>query len=144
MARVLEIMKRDVPSISPSASIVEAAQKFRDCGIEILPVCENGKLRGIITERDIVIGIVATASDPLIEPARLVMNNHQPVISPGDDIMQAAKVMVNHGVRVVVVAKNAELLGLLTLDDIAQESLAIAALVFSKTLQPHASRETEV
>jgi len=139
MAKVQEIMKCDIPSVPPSASIIEVAQKFRDCDTGILPVCDKGKLRGLITERDIIINIVATAGDPLLEKASSVMNKRQPTVSPDDDMVQAAKVMADNGIQVMPVAQNGKLLGLLTLDDLAQESLAVAAWVFSKTIRLQAS-----
>jgi CBS domain-containing protein len=71
------------------------------------------------------------------------MNNHLPIISPGDDIIQAAKVMVNRNVRVLPVAQNGKLLGLFTLDNLAGESLALATMVFSKTIKPGVSREVK-
>jgi len=143
MVKVKDIMRRDVPSVSPSASIIDVARKLRDCGTGILPVCEKGKLHGLITERDIVSGIVATASDPAATTVRSLMHKHQPIISPDDDMMQATRVMANNGVRLLSVVQNGELLGLLTLDELSRESLALAAMVLSKTLEPQVSKKTK-
>jgi len=144
MTRVKEIMRCDVPSVSPSASIVEVAQKLRDCGTGTLPVCEKGKLRGVITERDIVCAIVATADDPTTGTAGSLMRKRQPTISPGDDITRAARVMADNGVRLLPVAQNGQLLGLLTLENLGRESLALAAWVFSRNLKTQALRKTKV
>ena len=141
MLKVKDVMTSELASVPPLTPVIEVAHKMKVSGRGVIPVCDNGKFRGIITERDIVIGIVATATDPVTEPARSVMNNHLPLISPGDDVMQAAKVMVDNGVRVLPVAQNGKLLGLFTLDDLARESLGLAAMVFSKTIKLQASRE---
>ena len=135
MLKVRDVMTSEVIPVLPSTPVIEVAYQMKVSGTGVIPVCDNGKFRGVITERDIVIGIVATGTDPVTEPARSIINNHQPIISPGDDIMQAAKVMVNNGVRVLPVAQNGKLLGLFTLDDLAGESLALAAMVFSKTIK---------
>lgn len=133
MAKVREIMTRDFVSVPPSALIIEVAQKMRDSGLGMIPVCENGKFRGLITERDIIAHIVASARNPKREHAKSLANNHHPMISPGEEIIQAAKVMVNNGVRLLPVAQNGKLLGLFTLDDLARESLALGATVLVKT-----------
>ena len=143
MLKVRDVMASEFASVSSHTPVIEMAHQMKVSGTGVIPVCDNGKFQGIVTERNIVIGIVATAADPVTEPARSVMNNNLPIISPGDDIIQAAKVMVNNGVRVLPVAQNEKLLGLFTLDDLAQESLALAAMVFSKTVKLQASRETK-
>ena len=133
MAKVGETMTRDFVSVLPSAPIVEVAQKMRDSATGVIAVCENGKFRGIVTERGIISHTVATAHNSKRECARALMKSDQPIVSPGEEITQAAKVMVNRGVRVLPVAQNRKLLGLFTLDDLARESLALAAIVLVKT-----------
>ena len=135
MAKVRETMTRDVVSVKPSATIIEVAQKMRDYGTGFIPVCENGKFRGMVRERDIITHIVATAQDPKSERATSVMHR-TPTVSPGEDSIQAAKVMTSDNLRVLpVVAHSGRLLGLLSLDDLAQESLALAANVLVKTAE---------
>jgi len=143
MLKVGDVMTSEFASVLPHTPVIEVAHQMKVLGTGVIPVCDNGKFRGVITERDIVISIVATGGDPVTETARSVMNNHLPVILPGEDIMQAAKVMVNNGVRMLPVAQNGKLLGLFTLDDLARESLALAAMVFSKTIKLQNSRETK-
>lgn len=133
MAKVGETMTKDFVSVPPSAPIVEVAQKMRDYGTSFIPVCENGRFRGLVSEKDIITHIVATAHNPKREHTRSLMSRRQPIVSPGEDLIQAAKTMANSGVRAVPVAQNGRLLGLLTLDDMAQESLALAAAVLVKT-----------
>jgi CBS domain-containing protein len=135
MLKVRDVMAKEFVSVPRSAPIGEVARKMKDLKTGAVPVCDNGKLRGIITERDIVIGVANIAGNISNLPARLLMNNHHPIISPGEDILQAAKVMVNNGVRVLPVAQNGKFLGLFTLDDLARESLALASMVFSKTIK---------
>ena len=62
--RVKDVMIGDVLTIDASASIAEAAQRMRDGNVGVLPVVENGRLRGILTDRDIVVRAVADGADP--------------------------------------------------------------------------------
>jgi CBS domain-containing protein len=144
MAKVRDIMNTEAIFVPPSAPIIEVAHQMKIRGTGVIPICDQGKFRGLITERHIVTEIVANAIDPVGAPASSVMNKHQPVISPDEDIMQAAKIMINNNVHVLAVAQNGELLGLLTLDDLARESLALAAMVFAKTVAPQSTAHQEI
>jgi CBS domain-containing protein len=143
MAKVRDIMNTEVISVPSSTPIIEVAHQMKNRGTGIIPICDQGKFRGLITERRIVTEIIANAIDPVVESAGSVMNKHQPVISPDDEIMQAAKVMISNDVQVLAVVQSGELLGLLTLEDVARESLALAAMVFSKTMTSQTTAHTE-
>lgn len=134
MPEVKDIMSKEVISVPPSAHIIDVAQKMLTYGQHIILVCDNGKLCGVVTERDIVVSIVATARDPIRTYISSLMKNHLPSSSPSDDILLAAKLMVDHATRVLTVVENGKLAGLLTLDDLARESPALAAMVFCKTV----------
>ncbi|MBE0479800.1 MAG: CBS domain-containing protein [Dehalococcoidia bacterium] len=136
MVKVGDIMSREFASVAPSAPVIEVAQKMANCKDGVIAVCNNGKFMGIITERDIITGTVANALNPKREHARNLMSNHQPVISPDDEILDAARTMVNSGLRVLPVVQRAKLVGLFTVDDLAQESLPLASLVFTRTIKP--------
>src|SRR5438552_18391352 len=61
---VRDVMIKDVVSIDPSASLTDAARKMDDANVGMLPVVEDGKVLGVITDRDIVIRAVAREADP--------------------------------------------------------------------------------
>ncbi len=62
------------------------------------------------------------------------MTNHFPTISPDDEILDAAKLMVDRAAQVLLVMENSEVVGLLTLEDLARENPPLAAMVFCKTI----------
>lgn len=134
MPKVEEMMDSGVEAIVPTTPIIKVAQQMLASGRNVIAVCDNNHFCGIIAERDIVSGI-AIARDPVTEPASSLTNDHFPVVSPDDDVMDAALVMVNQGVQVLPVVKNGRLLGLFTLESLARRSQALAALVFSKTVK---------
>lgn len=128
MLKVKDVMTSEVISVGPSAPVIEVARQMLASRQWVIPVCDNSKFRGVITERDVV-GIIATGCDPVTEPASSVMSNHPSIMSPGADIMEAVKVMLNNGAWVLPVVRNGKLLGLLTLDDLARESLTLATVL---------------
>ncbi len=141
--KVNDIMNSEFVFVPPSAPIIEIAQKMIGSGTGIVSVCTNGRFRGVITERDIITDIAASTYNPTRERAGSLMNNHYPIIPPGEEITQAAKVMVSHGIRMLPVAQNGKLLGIFTMDDLAQESLALAAMVLIKTAKLKVLREAK-
>ncbi|MFH1638706.1 MAG: CBS domain-containing protein [Chloroflexota bacterium] len=141
MLKIAEIMDRMVVSIPSSASVIEAAQQMKACGNGIIPVCDDGRFRGVITERDIVVGIIAQTLDPAAEKVFSVMKNNIPAVSPDDDIWHAANMMVDNSTLILPVVDRGNLVGLFTLEDFARESPALAAMVFTKKTMLQFSRE---
>jgi CBS domain-containing protein len=64
-------------------------------------------------------------------------------IAPDDNIMQAAKVMVDNRVRALTVVQNADLLGVFTLQNLAQENQALAVIVLSWAIKPQVGRDVK-
>ena len=60
--KVRDVMVRKVVTIEPSASLAEAAQRMREANVGVLPVVDEGEVRGVITDRDLVVRV----SDPLL------------------------------------------------------------------------------
>lgn len=142
MTKVRELMTREVPVVSPLTPCIEVARQMSTCGTGIVVVYDKERFRGIITERDIV-NILANVGEPLMKPAGSIIGNcHSITITPDDDVMQAANVMVENGVRVLPVVENGKLCGLLSLDNLARTSSGIAALVFVKTAKYQAFKQT--
>ena len=126
-------MTNVVISVTPVTPVIEVAYQMRESGQNYIPVCEGGRLQGIITERDIVIYVVADGKSPIMEPAGSVMHKQQPVILPNDDVEQAAERMVESNVCLLpVVAQSGQLLGVLTIEELARGNPDLAALVVSK------------
>ena len=139
MKKVQDIMDRDPVTVSPNTPVIEVARKMTEHQVEVIPVCENGKLKGVITERDIVSGIVASAQNPKRQEARSLMHNSLPKISPGSDTFSAAKIMASHKIYYLPVVQNGKFKGVLTLDHLVSESLAAASLVLDRSQGlPHA------
>lgn len=118
--QVSELMNPSVVSISPDESATLAARLLSRHNIGSLPVCgEDGGLRGIVTDRDIVTRCVAVEEDPSQTKVRDIMTRNCAVAAPGDDVREAARKMAEDQVRRLPVLENDRLVGILSLGDIA-------------------------
>ncbi|MFO8010194.1 MAG: CBS domain-containing protein [Dehalococcoidia bacterium] len=132
MAKVEDIMTKNLSPVTPSTSIREVARRMRDSGSGVIPVCEHGKLRGLITDKAIVSRVVASDQDARKERAGALMSNDGPKVPLGCDAVDAAKIMATHGAHYIAVVQNGgRYAGLLTLTDLIKESMVLASMVLA-------------
>lgn len=118
--QVSELMNASVVSIAPDETATLAARLLSRHNIGSLPVCgEDGGLRGIVTDRDIITRCVAAEEDPGQTKVRDIMTRGCAVVSPGDDVREAARKMAESQVRRLPVLENDKVVGILSLGDIA-------------------------
>ena len=118
---VQELMNPHVITIEPSASATLAARLLSRYNIGSLPVCTADKrLRGIVTDRDIVLRCVAPEEDPAQTPVRDIMSRAPATLAPTQDVHAAALSMAAHQVRRMPVVENSKLVGIVSLGDLAK------------------------
>ena len=119
---VRELMTTAPVTVEPDATLGEVAvlMKQEDCGS--IPVVEDGRLVGIVTDRDIVIRGVAAGSDPKTQRVSTVMSADPVTISPDDDLTDAEKVMADRQIRRLPVVENGKLVGIIVTAQIARAS----------------------
>jgi CBS domain-containing protein len=118
--KVSEAMTREVEIIDPNAAVGDAARRMRDDNVGALPVGENDRLIGIVTDRDIVVRGVAENRLGGNAAVRDVMSEHVYYCFDDDDLEQAAKIMAEHQVRrLPVLNRNKRLVGIVALADLA-------------------------
>jgi CBS domain-containing protein len=121
--QVQEIMTRDVDIIDPSMKICDAACRMRDEDVGALPVGENDRLIGMVTDRDIVIRAVAEDRAPKDADVREVMSERIFYCFEDDAVEQASKTMAEHQVRrLPVLNRDKRLTGIVALADIAMKA----------------------
>ncbi len=92
--KINEIMKQSVVSVAPDDTALTASKLLSRHNIGSLPVCTNdGKLQGIITDRDIVLRCVASGKSPDVTPVSDIMSTNVISVSPTDDVGAAASLM---------------------------------------------------
>lgn len=119
--RVNEAMTRNVDIIDPNAAVRDAARRMRDGNVGSLPVGENDRLIGMVTDRDIVVRSVAENRPTSNTAIREVMSEHVYYCFEDDDIKRAAEIMAEHQVRrLPVLNRNKRLVGIVALADLAR------------------------
>jgi CBS domain-containing protein len=125
MQQLKDLMSRDVKVISPDMSIGEAAKKMRDGDFGMLPIGENDRMIGTISDRDIAIRAVAEGKDTATK-VRAVMTEGIIWAYEDDSVEHAAKIMSEHQVRrLPVVNRDKRLVGIVALGDFAVEKSEI-------------------
>jgi CBS domain-containing protein len=117
--RVAEAMTRDVRIASPDQSISDAASLMAQCDAGAIPVGENDRLVGMITDRDIAVRAVAAGKGPSTK-VRDVMSQEVKYCFDDEDLQHVAQNMAEIRVRrLPVVNRDKRLVGILSLGDIA-------------------------
>jgi CBS domain-containing protein len=116
---VRDAMTEDPRSIGESASVVEAAQLMREEDIGSLPITDEEKLVGMITDRDITTRVVAAAADPKMTSVADVLSRDLVSVEPDNDLEEALGLMARHQVRRLPVVENGRLVGIVAQADIA-------------------------
>lgn len=138
MQKLKDLMSRDVKVVSPVMSIREAAAQMREGDFGMLPVGENDRLIGTITDRDIAIRGVAEGKDSNAK-VRDVMSEGIAWVFEDQSVEEAAEMMSERQVRrLPVVDRNKRLVGIVALGDFAVESSEIrpAAQALSEISKP--------
>jgi len=118
--RVEEIMTPDVECIEPNRTLQEAASRMRALDVGPLPVCENKRLVGMITDRDIVVRSVAEGHDVRTEKVCEAMTPDIACCREDQDIQEAARIMNNKQIRrLPVLNRDRRLVGIVSLADLA-------------------------
>ncbi len=116
---VRDAMTEDPRSIGASASVVEAARLMREGHIGSLPVTEDERLVGMITDRDITTRVVAESAVPETTSVGDVYSRDLISVEPNHDLEEALELMSRHQVRRLPVVENGRLVGMVAQADIA-------------------------
>jgi CBS domain-containing protein len=139
--KVEEIMTRDPATLRPESTCSEAAtvMKREDCGS--LPVVKDGKLVGIVTDRDIVVRGIAGGKDPTKLVVSEVMTPGPATVTPSTTAEDASKLMSLKQVRRLPVVENGRLVGMVVIGQLARhESSGAAGETLKEVSQPSAKR----
>jgi len=97
----------------------DAAGMMRSEDVGVLPVVGDGHLLGLVTDRDLVIRVVAERKDPVEVRIRDVMTSSPVTVTPDVKLSDARELMERHKVRRLPVTKGEEIVGILSLGDVA-------------------------
>ena len=118
--KLREIMTDTVIRINPEESVEVAARTLTRCNIGMLAVCGgDGRLCGVVTDRDLVTRCIAAGRHPSSTPVRAVMTSNVVSVRPDMDAAAAAQLMGQQQVRRRPVLENGRLCGVVSLSDLA-------------------------
>jgi len=120
--KVEKIMTRKIETIPRSLSLQEAAAKMRDLDVGVLPIVEDGKPVGIVSDRDMTIRGIAKSTDLSTMTVADVMTEEIHSVSPSDNVEEVAKRMREKNVRRVLVLDDGKVAGIVSLGDLALEA----------------------
>jgi CBS domain-containing protein len=121
MATARELMTPGAECIGENESLADAARKMRNLDVGALPICgEDNRLKGMVTDRDIVIRCVAEDGDPSQTRAGELGEGKPVTIGADDSIEEALRTMAEHQVRRLPVIDGHQLVGMLAQADIAR------------------------
>jgi CBS domain-containing protein len=120
--KVSEIMTREVETVTPDTTLQEAAKLMARVDAGALPILENDRLSGIITDRDIAVRAVGEGRDPATTKVRDIMSAQVRHVAEDDNVEQVADLMAELQVRrLPVVNRERRVVGIVSLGDIARE-----------------------
>jgi CBS domain-containing protein len=119
---VREAMTASVSSVSPSQSLADAAEVMKGADVGSVPVVEEGRLAGIVTDRDIVTRAVAEQRNPQDVKVDEIASHDLVTVEPGQDLDEALALMARHKIRRLPVLEEGRLVGMLAQADIALEA----------------------
>ena len=121
--QIREIMTHEIVTISPAASAADAARLMREADVGILPVVDGDKVAGVVTDRDLVVRVMAAGLDKTCTPVRDVMTAEVVYCFEDEDVQAAVYSIEARQVRrVLVLDRKQKLVGVLSLGDIAVDT----------------------
>jgi CBS domain-containing protein len=123
MTTAREIMTDNAECARVDETLADAARKMRDLDVGALPICgEDDRLKGVVTDRDIVVRCVAEGVDPTSTSVSDLAEGKPVTIGADDPIDEALRTMIEHGVRRLPVIDGDRLVGMVSQADVARET----------------------
>jgi CBS domain-containing protein len=122
-AKVGDVMTGRPRAVTPQTPLTEVAELMEAEDVGSIPVVEDDRLVGIVTDRDIVVRAIAKGKDPKGMPTSAVSSRELVTVHPDDDLSDALELMARHQVRrLAVTGENERLVGVVSQADVAREA----------------------
>ncbi|MFI8199487.1 CBS domain-containing protein [Streptomyces sp. NPDC085942] len=121
MTKARDIMTGGAECVGARETVLDAARKMKDLGVGALPICgEDNKLKGMLTDRDIVVKVLGEGKDPAACPAGDLAQGEAVTIGADDDAEEILRTMTEHKVRRLPVIDGHDLVGVVAQADVAR------------------------
>ena len=116
-----EIMSDDCTCIGENDTVADAAKKLAELNVGAMPICgEDNRLKGMLTDRDIAVKVVAQGKDPSTTTAGELGDGKPVTIGADDSVDEALRTMSEHQVRRLPVIDGHDLVGIVSQADVAR------------------------
>ena len=133
---VADLMTKTVRCLPLTATCDQAARLMAEHDIGDVLVTSNGRVKGILTDRDITVRVVAEGRDPAATRLEEVCSHDVLWVAPGDDIQDALDTMRAYAIRRLPVLVDGKPVGILTLGDVAEQRAPSTVLAHISAAQP--------
>lgn len=122
MTQIRDLMTENPSSCEPGTSVVEAAKVMAREDVGPVPVVDGGRLVGVVTDRDLVVRVLAEGRDPESTKVSEITSSDLVTVSPDDDLGQALQLLAEHQVRRLPVVDGERLVGIVSQADVARHA----------------------
>ena len=126
--KMRDIMSPAPICMAPDASVFAAAKAMKQHGIGTVLVLTDGRLSGLVTDRDITMRVLAENRDPLTTPIGDISSSELVVLGPDDDLEHATRLVRERAVRRIPVLEDGIPVGIVSIGDLALDQDATSAL----------------
>jgi CBS domain-containing protein len=121
MTKARDIMSTGVRCVRESETVLDAARRMAETEVGALPICgEDGRLRGMLTDRDIVVRVLAEGKDPRAVHAGELADGSVVTVDADDDTGDVLRTMATYRIRRVPVLADHRLVGVVSQADVAR------------------------
>jgi CBS domain-containing protein len=125
MSRVRDILhQRDLFSVEETQSVCEVAKRMAELHVGAILVVKDGDLRGVFSERDLMLRVVIAGLQPDTTPVARVMSTQISTVDESASLEEAMEAMKSHGCRHLPVMRDSKVVGFLSMRDLMNHELA--------------------
>ena len=121
MTQIKDVMTQNPTTCEPSTSVMEAARMMASQDVGPLPVVENSRLVGVVTDRDLVLRVLAEGRDPKATTVGEVASKDIVSVAPETTLDEALGLLARHQVRRLPVVEGERLVGIVAQADVARQ-----------------------
>ena len=122
MKKVRDVMSAPPVCMAPGESVSAAAMAMKQHGIGTVLVLTDGRLGGLVTDRDITVRVLAENRDPRTTRIGDICRGELVVLDPDDDLAEASRLVRDRAVRRIPVLRDGTPVGVVSIGDLALES----------------------
>jgi CBS domain-containing protein len=119
--RIREVMTPSPETVGPGQPVAEAAKLMKQADVGMIPVVKEGQLSGTVTDRDIVLRVIAEGKSTASTTVGEIASGEVVTVDPEQELEEALELMAKHQVRRLPVVENGRLIGVLAQADVARE-----------------------